>query len=566
MKSYQYRQKQYSNKQKQQQTTQYEQSNGDLFGFPLSIISDRISICSKDRVIEGQKQTLHMPHGVSVVLSTSNIYNYVNQSIDNALTLLKAYKFLFKCYTHMQGTSDVVVDVDFFRYLYSINSNKLPLKLHSEYIFKEINRKYVQFNEPISYNLSRFIVPDQSRLDLSTLILNDATKEETFKNTYLDLFDNCLSAWSTVSSRCEGNTKTKEEYKQTRVNIKRIIMLVFKTTQTTNDIVFKIACSVMFNNASLLSQHANINGVNNDMFNVVNIDKFTVEDYNKTIDILHNRTTDKVSQLLAAYLNNILKFKQNENYLLWNLDEDNRNMLLHYISDNHLDKYISRDNEKVFLQIMNRIVGLSKLRPFGLTDADIQIFETYPREKYLDYFFNKELNKHEVYSTVGVYFGLLKRYYYDDEQLSEELFNRWLSIDYYGVNPNNKLRCTELAIFIEWCLFVSDTKYTTALFKIICECPTDAREFVLNNTDCMQRHMIIGLMRSGIVSDTGFIIVPSFKNMSIAGKAITQLFVNFIDGIKYPTTNKYIIKSAFDAKYTVKTTNSIETLIEYMTE
>ena len=520
---------------KQQQSTPIE---GETFGFPTSLITTiTTSGVSKKFYNDESKHftTLTLPDGFDIILTVSNIVGFTSKGIEAAILILQQYQNLFKYYTKMRVNYPVELNAEIFKTLPAYEA-EIATKLNISYEFKYVKEK-VNFSQEVSYMFSRFMMPQEPN---ELLTLENQTKIDKFKRTYLEVFDNCLKAWVKLSVSSSRNKRDLEKVNLTKDNIKRILITLFSHVETQDDLLYKVACGVLFNNTSMLAAHVQNQNVDPKMFNVINMDKYTVNQFNGVIVSLRS-SQDKLQQMLAVYLGNILKYKTEPTYPLFKLDEDNRALLLCFISSNLIDVFTKKSNEKAFKQMVNKVCCPTTMKPLGMTPELLAIFESFPREKFLNYFFDEHIHNRDFNPTHGNYFPLLKHYYYNDPDYTNKLFEKWTTIDYYSLNPNKSITCTEFGIFLEWCLFINDSSYTNKLFNIICDCPTDAREFVLYNIFELQNHSVILLMKSGGVVKDNIVFVPSFKQHTQTMLDIRQLFNNFINGVKDTKTNEWIV-------------------------
>ena len=523
---------------KQQISAQIE---GETFGFPSALITT-IATGGVGKKFYGddskQFTNLALPQGFHVKLSVSNIVGFTNKGIEAAMLMLQNYQNLFKYYTKMSVNYPVELNAEIFQTLPAYSAN-IASKLNISFEFKHVDGK-VNFSQEVSYMFSRFMIPQEPNEDLT---LDSQPKLDKFKRTHLEVFDNCLKAWVKLSIPKPYNKDKAKKMEKTQENIKRILITVFSNTETPNDLLYKFACGVLFNNASMLAAHVQNKDVDPIMFNVVNMDEYTPEQFDSVVAALR-ASHDKLQQMLADYLANILKYKKESTYPLYKLDEDNRALLLRFISSNLLDAFTKKANKKAFQQIVNKVCRPTIQKPLGITPELIAIFESFPREKFLNFFFDERIHDRNFNPTHGDYFPLLKQYYYNDPVYKNVLFEKWTQMDYYSLNSNKAITCTEFGIFLEWCLFINDSTYTNKLFNIICNCPTDAREFVLYNIFEFQNHSIVHLMKTGGITVNGVVIVPSFKQQTLTMRDIRQLFVNFLNGVKDTKTNQFIVPPA----------------------
>lgn len=511
---------------KQRQSAPVE---GETFGFPSALITTiATGGVGKKFYDDDSKQftNLALPQGFDVKLKVSNIAGFTNKGIEAAMLMLQNYQNLFKYYTKMRVNYPVELNAEIFQTLPAYSAN-IASKLDISFEFKYVDEK-VNFSQEVSYMFSRFMMPLEPN---ESLTLENQPKLDKFKRTYLEVFDNCLKAWVKLSLPKPFNKDQMQKVEKTKENIKRILITMFTNAESPNDLLYKFACGVLFNNASMLAAHVQNKDVDPMMFNVVNMDGYDPEQFDSVVASLR-ASQNKLQQMLSNYLANILKYKKEPKYPLYKLDEDNRTLLLHFVSSNLMDAFTKKSNEKAFQQLVNKVCRPTMEKPLGITSELIAIFESFPREKFLDFFFDIRIHDRNFNATHGDYFSLLKHYYHNDPAYKNMLFEKWTQMDYYSLNTNKSITCTEFGIFLEWCLFINDSVYTNKLFSIICDCPTDAREFVLYNIFEFQNHSIVHLMKTGGISKNGVVFVPSFKQRTQTMLDIRQLFVNFLNGVK----------------------------------
>ena len=515
-----------------------DKPEGEYFGFPKSLFTSIESRTMKKTYGDTSKvfTTLALPDDFSVMLSTANIVDFVNSGIEASKLLLRNYQSLFKFYTKMKVNYPVELDVDFFKELTEHNT-ELPAKLNISHVFEHIDKR-VSFSQDVSYMFSRFMMPQE--INESLVLGTSGEKATWFKESYLEVFNNCLKAWVKLSPFAD-----RDKADSTQTNITRLLMLFFVHASSPNDLLYKIAYAILVNNATVLAASLNNDAIDPKMFNVINMDKYTVEQFNAVITELRTHSENEIQKLLADYLVNILKFKTEEAYPLHKLDEDNRSKLLFFISSNLMDVFTKAENLKKLSLILNSLLPFAPSRPLGMTPIKLNEFNTFPREMVLNYIFDTRIVDNNVNSFTSKCFPLLKHYFYNDATYKDILFKKWTSIDYYKCYISKATMKSNVyslfQIFLEWCLFIDDNAYTKALFSIIANAPMDGRMFVVFNTDKLAQSEIITTMKNGGVVKDGVVYVPSFKDCTEAVINIHKLFVNFYNGVINPKTNEVIV-------------------------
>lgn len=518
-------------------------STGESFGFSSAMLSmlETQSTKKYDDIPNEEKHKLLLPSDFNTTLITSNIAQFC-QTIKPAMSMSDNFKILFQYYTKIETNYNLVLNIPFFMTIPPTN-NRLPQKLDISQTFK-LENEQVNLSHTILYNFSRFMMPQQPTQPLifsNNLVINgyDCSEFETFKQTYIDIFNCSLKSWVKLTIGNNRVSNLIDGINTTANNIKRIIILAFLASKSTDDIIYCFACSILCFNASMIADYANKHDnklmLEPAMFNIINMDKFTDEQFNEAIAKLRTRPQNILYNVLIDYLNNIIRFKYDSYYPLHKFDEDNRTLLINIISRYSMDTIIATismiNNVKDFTRLTNKITTPTQAKPLGMSDELIKLFESFPRDRFLNFFFDERIHNERLHETQSYYFPLLKHYYYNDPKYSNMLFAKWSNIDYYKPH-NKKLKCSEIGIFIEWCLFISNPDYTNKLFEIIFDFPGDAREFVLYNIFDMSNHQLIRfMMGGGMKTKQGNIIIPSFKQPTQTMKDIKQLFNNFINGI-----------------------------------
>ena len=503
----------------------------NYYGFPPALV-DTFDTHYTKYYDDKQKKfvRLSLPKNYTLLLSTENIAAFVQSGgITNALIMLSNYQNLFKYFTKMRVNYDVSFDKQFYNDLVSEFKQPLPCKLQTSFEFRYIDSK-IEFPNNISYMFSRFMIPSKESEPL--LINSDKKLAETFKQSYVDVFDNCLKAWAKLESI--DQKQNMKAFDKTRETIKRILFVMFNAAETTDCLIYKLASAVLFNNLPQLVQSIDEH-INKDLFDITKIDNHTVDEYEQLVRELSTNTQPTYT-LLKQCLEHVVMFKTRADYQLYQFDNDIRTLIFTFTSTNMMHVFTKNSNEKAFKQLVNKISAPSPKSPIGLRPMHVAEFEAFPRDKFLKHYFTNMLSNHDFAPTLGQYFPLLKHYYYKNE-FDTELFKYWTSIDYYNCSKQGVLTFSEFGIFLEWCMFIQDINYTRHLFKIIVECPIDAREFVYNNIYSIDTHYIFKTMKNGGLVVNNTVIIPSFATPNDNLKAIKQLFTNFEQGVNEPNGN-----------------------------
>ena len=442
----------------------------------------------------GPLRTLILPPTFSATISVQNIVSYVSlkhkgfMGVKNVMKLLSEYQNLFKHYTKMRVKYDVDINLEFISTLSQMDIVKVPEILNTKFEFKYNGPSFVSFSQMISYMFCRFMLPSSP--------LKPIKATEELKNTYFELYDNTLKAWEKII--CDS---IKQKYKQPskqleeklneiqskRKNICRILFSIFHLVQDTSAPAYKFACAVLFfNPCQIISEY--VPEVNPELFDLLKIEENTDEKFKDALSFLE--TTEKPVQKLAhKLLQNVFRFKHDRSYTLPTFDEECRSLLLSYISENFIEDIRKGKFEEEVSVICNRITTPSITTPLGLTQNAVLEFEKFDRIRFLEFIFSNYIQQYNLQGNiVGNFFPLINKYYHQDKQYQNILFNKWETISDENI-----------CALLEWCFFIQDKKYTILFLSRIAFLQTDAKTFICKHSENLTNHSIMILMKDGLV-------------------------------------------------------------------
>ena len=535
--------------------------SGETYGFPSTILKSFESFHHKNYNDEDTHvRCLQLPKDTNIIFTTTNIAGYVNAcGINNVKDcLMLSFKNLFKYYTKQNVKYDVSLNTDIFKCIQNVNFT-LPNKLQKTYEFKYVDGQ-VKFPTLDSYIISRLMIPSHSDVDL--LIGQDKDLEKQFKDTYIEVYNDCLTMWVKLEISNKINQQnTQNEIKKatnflngTVKNIKSILYQLFNLSNDTESISYKVGYAVLFNNLPYFVD--GLTSLDNQLFDIFKIDEHDEKEYVAALEQL-TKYDDSLHKLLHNCLQYVLKFKKDDCYELYEYDSDVRELLFKFAVVESMGAIAERENNKRLLYLINMFSRPSPTYPYGVGEKIITELKTFPREQLLDTYFKYRIIESRKYLEAGNMFPILKRLFYDETQYRDMLFTRWSSLDYYEFNKTGEQACTPFGVFMEWCYFISDVDYTKLLFKILYKCPTDARKFLLFNIDELHTHAIINAMSNIEHIET----VPSFNNPTESHIQIKQLLINMHNGVKNNTNGGYYVKPAIE-EYSQKYLQTIKNLID----